>query len=277
MHLRGGGPVREYEKLSFRIKLLARNHKGRFVSDSRSFLGMDPDSEWLLLANATDESCIRNHLSWQLWSRWDTSGLTHLSTRLVEVFVNDEYMGIYEALQRIDVESELRKLGHSDRDGCARIIKPINLSRRMAFDFSKQAEIWMEIRAMPIWYSENTARDMLHRFVLLDAVPGSPDYLTDEEFARLASESFDIPELMNYYLFLQVTSLPYDNVVNNVYVWCLWDGDGYRYRLSPWDMDMAFLKLYTDREDGINEWMAVTRRMLHLNVGHCREALWNLW
>ena len=118
---------------------------------------------------------------------------------------------------------------------------------------------------------------MFENYVTLNLSEGQEGYLDDEAFAELALRSVNVEELMSYFLFMNVCSLPMDNVKNNVFIWAMKNEDGFVYTLSPWDMDWGFDKLFTDGTDSMNLWMMLPVRMLNLDIGGSREALWRLW
>ena len=63
-----------------------------------SFLGMPLESDWILNANYTDKSLMRNAMAYQVWQN-----MGHYATRyrFVEVILNDQYQGIYIFSEKI--------------------------------------------------------------------------------------------------------------------------------------------------------------------------------
>ena len=82
---------------------------------------------------------------------------------------------------------------------------------------------------------------------------------------------------MDFFLFTQAAGLGYDNVFNNVYMWAIKEGDRYMYHLSPWDMDMAFIKMLGYEEDTLNYYLKQAYRMLNLDVAESRKVLYEIW
>ena len=83
--------------------------------------------------------------------------------------------------------------------------------------------------------------------------------------------------MMDIFLFTQAAGLGYDNVFNNVYMWALKEGDHYVYHLSPWDMDMAFIKMLGSEEDTLNYYFRQAYRMLNLDAADSRKVLYEIW
>jgi len=63
-----------------------------------SFLGMPSESDWILNANYSDKSLIRNVMAYQIWRN-----MGHYSTRyhFVELILNSQYQGIYIFSEKI--------------------------------------------------------------------------------------------------------------------------------------------------------------------------------
>ena len=278
-HLRSGGYSKRFDKWSYRVELQRRTNKGRFAANKVSLLGIEPDSDWLLISNASDDVVIRNHLGFELWNRWypEGDGVCMLQSRLVEVFVQDQYMGLYQLLQPVRPAKEIARLGGSlSTDGVARIIKRKNIGKRPVENLSKRCEFVLEMRQVPDGTLE-TGLQIFDALIRLQTMRKSDLYMSNEDFIPLAIESSEPKSLMNYYLFTQAAGLPYDNVFNNVYITAIRRDGHYVYYFSPWDMDMGFKQLFRSDRDDLNLWLVLPTRMLDLGVGGVREAAWEIW
>jgi len=276
VHRRGGRFDDGAEKASFHVEFHELSAKGKDKKPELSVLGMEADSDWLLISHEGDASCMRNELAFDLWRKWNPDGnaFALLESRMVEVFFRDEYMGLYQLIQRIEPEEELTRMnGNLNRDAVARLIGMRFSTDRPVSQISLPIDGCMELRYAPAWMKPDHAFELMENYVTLNLPDGDESYLDDEAFAQLALSCVDVREIMSYYLFMNVCSLPLDNVKNNVYIWARWDGEKYRYTLSPWDMDSGFWPIFTDGSDSINQWMVLPVRMLNLNVGNCREVL----
>lgn len=287
VHQRGGRFYRGIDKNSYRLEF---HELEAYEGDSKravSALGMPADTDWLLIASPVDRTAIRNQLSWEMWKDWNAGGdlgINVLESRMVELFVEDEYLGLYQLMQRIDVENELVRMGGDlDTDMVGRKIQVSNLGDRPIMQMG-ESEPWIaELRYAPAGMSEDEAFDLMKRYALLEELEAKTDnILSDEAFEREVLAHFDIRSLMNYFLFVQAMSFGMDNVNNNVYIWTLFDDDGgYKHYLSPWDMDAGFMKLRTNPdgndEDEINMWMHLPNRVLSLDIGNSRQIAWEIW
>jgi hypothetical protein len=87
------------------------------VDTSVSILGMPAESDWVLHAPYSDKSLIRNALTYYLFERFG-----HYSPRnhFCEVFVNEEYMGLFLMVEKIKRDKnrvDIAKLTENDTSG----------------------------------------------------------------------------------------------------------------------------------------------------------------
>ena len=278
VHLRGGGFVKEYPKWSYRMEFHELTEHGD-DQVMRSVLGMPADSDWLLIGNGADGTCSRNELAWSLWRDWNPDGEAFMvqQSQMVEVFLDDEYVGIYQIMQRIDVEKEIERMGGNlMTDYVARIIKEANLGEKPNADWMDTAGLYGELRYAPYGASARTAFARFDPFIEMSI----PDrgVVSDERFTQLIEKHANIKEWLEYFLFVQAASLGHDNYFNNVYMWALREGENYVYQLSPWDMDMAFIRMFGNGDnDTINLYYTQVWRMLDLNIGDAQQMLWDIW
>ena len=263
VHTRSGGFYPGFDKFSYRIEFQTTQN-GKAAKQEVSLLGMEADTDWLLLCNAQDQTVIRNELCWDLWRKWNEGKTNYavLETRMVEVFVNDEYKGLYQLCQRVDVEKELIKNGgNPNTDYVVRLIRPARNTGRVVEDHMDTYTVAYELRNAPRGKNNVQAFEMMHAYEYMNYLE---PYVTDEVFLRLALEWADVEQLMDYYCFAQACSLGGDNVFNNLYIWIVRDDNGdFRYRLSPWDMDRSFnTKVDGETQDDLDLQMVMPRRML---------------
>lgn len=280
VHLRGGGFVKEYPKYSYRVELHTLSAHGDEKNDL-SVLGMPADSDWILIANAADSTCARNELAWGIWRDWNADGRGFMlqQSQMVEVFVEDEYVGIYQIMQRIRPDAEIVRMGGNlNTDLCARVIKDINIENRPVIDLMDSVNYWAELRYAPQGVS---AKRAFARFQPLwqmtTNIRTHAWWMDDETFAGTAEQCLDVHEMLDFFLFTQAAGLGYDNVFNNVYLWALRQGDHYVYHFSPWDMDMAFTKMLGFEEDTLNLYLFQTVRLLELDIGGARQMIRDVW
>lgn len=84
---RGNTTWTEMPKKPYRLKF----------DEKQSVLGMPADRSWALLANYADKSMVRNKLAMELGK---ASGLSYNPrSKFVELYLNDEYQGVYELFE----------------------------------------------------------------------------------------------------------------------------------------------------------------------------------
>lgn len=280
VHLRGGGFVKEYPKFSYRVELHTLSAHGD-AKDELSVLGMPADSDWILISNASDSTCSRNELAWGIWRDWNADGRGFMiqQTRMVEAFVEDEYVGIYQIMQRIRPEEEIVRMGgNPNTDYCARVIKDVNIENRPVIDLMDSVNYWAELRYAPQGVSAKRAFDQFEPYWRMNTrLEQNERWLDDEAFAQTAVQCTDMHEILDFFLFTQAAGLGYDNVFNNVYMWALKQDGHYVYHMSPWDMDMAFTKMLGSEADTINLYQIQAWRILDMNLGDTQHLIRDIW
>lgn len=82
-----------------------------------SLLGMPEENDWILHGPFSDKSLIRNVLAYHLGNQ---TGRWAPRTRYCELFINDEYMGIYILMEKIKRDAnrvDIAKLNPDDNEG----------------------------------------------------------------------------------------------------------------------------------------------------------------
>lgn len=99
---RGNSSWREYEKKGYQLTL----------PSATPVLGMSAGEKWLLLANSSDDSMLRNAVSFSMASQMDMAFVPDF--RFVDLWIDGEYMGTYMLCEKITVESTRLDLAHRD-------------------------------------------------------------------------------------------------------------------------------------------------------------------
>lgn len=279
IHLRGGG-FNEFkvDKQSYRLEFHEIDSQGKDRKKEIPVLGMEADTDWLLIGNGSDRTSVRNQLCWQLWNSWNPKGeaIGQLDSELVEVFLNNEYKGIFQLMQRYDIEKEIGRMGgNMQTDYVYRTIHKSNIdSQRPAKTYVQTVSQTIELRHKPEQIPQKRAFELADDYVKLT------ESISDEEFSSLVEKYIDVESLMSYYLFHQAADLSNDNVTNNLYIWAARGEDGeFTFNLSPWDMDLGLtLREWEDAQDEQSFlMMPIPRRILDLDLQGSREILWRIW
>lgn len=223
-----------------------RNYKIKFTDDHR-FFGLRNDDSWILDAGQADVFRLRNLIATELWNDFATKpyyinkepdALSGVRGKVVEVYLNDEYRGIYSFMENMDRKQ--MKLKKFDENG---------LIRGVMWKSKGYSSSMMTI--VPESYdNKESMMDVFEaKYPDLDDLD-STDYSTlwnainfvvnssDEEFRQHVHEYFDIPVIIDYYLFVYVLNA-LDNRGKNMY-WAVYDQTKDK-KITPavWDLDIS--------------------------------------
>lgn len=238
-------------KRNYKIKTI--NEKGK--SKDYSLLGMRKDNNWILDAGQVDLFRMRNRIATELWNDFSTKPYyanevvdvqTGVNGKVVEVVLNNEYYGIYSLTETMDrKELKLKKYDENDHSIHGQLWKASGYGYSTFWEepdtYDNYQETWNVFETKYPDLEDVCPTDYS---LLRDAI-----YFTatsdDATFSEKASEYFDIPVLIDYYIFLQVTN-GIDNIGKNMY-WAVYDKTKDR-KLTPaiWDLDATTGQYYTD-------------------------------
>lgn len=279
VHTRGGGFGKPIDKESYRVEFHATNGKGTDKKAKVSVLGMEADSDWLLLSNAQDPKSVCNYMAFDMWKKWNPDGaFTVLDSHMIELFVDDEYVGLYQLMQRVSPEKEILKMGGNlDTDCAVKVVVEHNKSDKPIENLMERVGYCVEYQYEPNGNAQR-AFENLEAYIMLNE--NGVKRLDDQQFEELARKHLSVDDLLSFYLFLQACILTDDNSYNNQYIWMSWEDGRYVYRLSPWDMDSGFSGRYL--EDGkldIKFTFApfAASRILDLDLMGSREKIHAIW
>lgn len=223
-----------------------RNYKIKFNED-HSFFGLRNDNNWILDAGQVDVFRLRNRVATELWNDFATKpyyvneepkAISGVRGQVVEVYLNDEYRGIYCFTECMDRKQ--LKLKKYDKDG----IIHGTLWKSTGYGASL-------MNTLPDSYDNcQPMMDVFEaKYPELDDLPNT-DYSTlwnaihfvinanDEEFCYHVAEYFDIPVVLDYYLFINLLGA-IDNTGKNMY-WAVYDKQKDK-KITPavWDLDLT--------------------------------------
>ena len=96
-----GNSTWNYPKKPYQIKFDSKT----------SILGMPIDKKWILLANYSDKTMLRNQVAFDLgkFSNLDWTP----ESRFLELFINDEYLGVYQITQKVEESANRVNIGNN--------------------------------------------------------------------------------------------------------------------------------------------------------------------
>lgn len=248
-HRGGSTNADDRHKRNYHFKLL--DDKG--ASLDLPLLGLRDDNSWLLDAGQVDLFRVRNHICHELWLDFSTPPYYHqqepksingCNAKMIELFVNDEYRGIYSLLEPVDRKQLKLKKYKKGVKGC--LWKTKDWQGTTFYDvissYNNQSATLMGFEAKyPEPGDDADTTDYSPLAAAVNFVVSS----TDTDFKQHIGEYIDVPVLMDYSLFVDLIN-GIDNGGKNCY-WSVYDkSKGERMSLTPWDMDATFGQNYTN-------------------------------
>ena len=225
-----------------------RNYKLKLDADT-TLLGMRNDNNWILDAGQPDVFRMRNRIAMDIWNDMahqpyyadlEPKARNGVSGHMVELFLNDEYRGIYNLSENIDRKQ--MKIKKIDKEtgairGC--LYKGISWQNTNMFsiltDYDNHQESFYGYEVKYPDLNDSDTTDWLP----LVSVSNIVRDMTKEQFIEEVDQYFDLPVLADYSIFLTVVNA-LDNSGKNMF-WAVYDKNiTQRLTLAPWDLDCTF-------------------------------------
>ena len=239
-----GTSSQQYDKKSYRVELWA-DETGAEMADT-TFLGMRSDDDWNLEAMWAQPLRLRDKVANELWMEMyqlpyaESEPDAHPGIRMVyaDVFINDEYMGVYALTERMD----RKQLGLRKYNGDLRgLLYKGNGPGAPTFEELPAYDNTLDTWANYEWVYPNesdTAINWNHLYSFTNFVMNASDNVFYAQYAA----QFDKANAIDYYLFIN-SLMAMDNMGRNLFL-ARYKKSGTYYYL-PWDLD-AILGLDTD-------------------------------
>lgn len=236
VEVRGGSsqanPKKSYE-LSFWADTLGDS------SRDVKLLGMRTDNKWNLQALYNEPLRTNSKVANELWQEMsqlyykakEPDAKNGIAMSYVELFINDEYKGLYSLTERIDRKQlKLKKYTTSIK---GELYKGSDWYGAVTFtslpEFSNTSLAWGGFEYKhPEEYTDWTNLYDFVKFV---------ETSSDAEFMQQYQSRFDLKNAVDYYIFLNVLRAA-DNTGKNLYIAKYNVGEPYFY--VPWDLDGVF-------------------------------------
>ena len=271
MHLRGASSL-AMDKKGYKIEF-TRDRNGAQKKISVTVPGFGEADALALLAGGYDDTKLRERLSWEAYNAIAADGEPFGGRQLqyAELFIDQQYMGLYLMLEPVDMEKELLLAGSrsAETDGVYRTAVLSLAEGRATKEHPRRVNTGYELYAAP------AAGDA---FAPLDAYLALMEEISDEEFEKMAFACIDMDSMLRYVLYVQAAGLT-DNFFNNMYIWAHRGENGYVYRFAPWDADLTWGLKPEDIGAEYENWMVfpIADRMLRLDAGGMREKMLDMW
>lgn len=271
-----------------------RNYKIKFTEDQQ-FFGLRKDNKWILDAGQADLFRLRNRIATELWNDMaqkpyyadeEPEALSGVRGRVVELFLNKEYQGIYCFTECMDRKQ--MKLKKVDKEtgiirGCLYKSEGYRASLMYKYPstYDNTHDTWdtFEVKYPELDDTQNGETDWSTLWNAINFVATS----SDAEFREHVAEYFDIPVIIDYYIFLNVLNA-FDNVGKNTF-WAVYDITKDK-KLTPavWDLDATVGQKWVDRylpgttgayspDYEMAAHTNLTKRLSNINVNGFNEAI----
>lgn len=227
-----------------------RNYNIKFEKDVKLF-DMRSDNNWMLDAGQPDVFRLRNRIAMDIWNDMahkpyyadlEPKARNGVKGRVVEVFLNNEYRGIYNLSEKLDrKQMKLMKVNPLTSEIHGVLYKGISWNYTIMNDSIYQYDNHSEtLYGYKVKYPDLNDNDTTDWKPLVDAINHNLILSYDDlEFEKQVSDWFDIPVLIDYSIFVSsINAL--DNNGKNTF-WAVYDKSvNHQLTLAPWDLDCTF-------------------------------------
>ncbi len=209
------------------------------LDEKAQLLGMSTDKEWVLLANYSDRSLLRNTTAFEI-SRIVGMDWTPRS-RNVEVYLNGTYLGVYQLAEHVKVSKERCNLNLVSEDATEPDDLLADYLMELDFHYDATHQFHTHIASLPIMFKDpeqpndaqfnyvqtcfNRAESALYAESFLDSTEGYSHYI-------------DVESFLKYYIVQELSKNCDGNMRGSCYL--ALKSDGKIYQPFVWDFDIAF-------------------------------------
>ena len=250
IHIRGG-IARGFPKKSYALKFVDNNGANK----DAEFFGLRKSSDWILDAMYIDKARARNRITTDVWHDID-SPLYYMTDDMkpqtngtrgvfVEVFLNNEYMGLYCFTEKID-RKQLQLLKNEENEDGNVVLRSLiykgytwdePILFRQYRNFKNTDWAWGGFEQKYPRPENGGQIDWSPIAKLVDFGVNS----TDEDFAANIDKYIDVDNFVDYTILMCIT-FAYDNTGKNAYwsVFDITDENLSKMFITPWDMDATW-------------------------------------
>lgn len=221
-----------------------------------SFFGLRSDFHWRLDAGQIDFARVRNRVSKDIWAEFahkpyyaayePKTPRNYVRGDFVEVFLNDEYMGIYSLNEHMDRQQlKLKQYDYENGVFHGGLWKPMKWTYTTMFGslptVNSNRKNWDEFY---VKYPNIDDVNPTNFQPLYNAVKYAY-YATTRNFLDSADYYYDVPVWRDYYLYTILLQAP-DNVGKNLYYACYDAATDKRLTIAVWDNDCTQGQFYSN-------------------------------
>lgn len=238
-------------------------------------LGLPKDDKYVLDALYVDTSKVRNLLSSDMWNLINDNQTINndLKGRFVELFDNDEYIGLYVIKEKVD-----KKMANVGNNGT--FVKSIFRSNDNFIEMYKSNNVvinGMNFLNYEIKYFNDESTYKLISMLC--------DYYSNDQSFESINENFILDNYFNYEVLVSLIGGD-DNINYNQYL-SLYDKDS-KILITPWDMDLTWginwndssdiRSIFTIESSYDTNWMNnnITNKMDYESLNYLKNRYWEL-
>jgi hypothetical protein len=227
-----------------------RNYNIKFDDDVKLF-NMREDNNWMLDAGQPDVFRMRNRIAMDLWNDMahkpyyadqEPKAINGVRGCMVEVFLNDEYRGIYNLSEKLDrKQMKLKKVSKSGEIHGVLYKGESFENTSMNDSIYRYDNYSLTLLGYEVKYPEpGDDCDSTDWKPLVDANNNILILCYDDEaFEKQVEQWFDIPVIIDYAVYLSSINA-IDNSGKNMF-WAIYDKEVSNcMTLAPWDLDCTF-------------------------------------
>lgn len=270
-----------------------RNYKIKF-KEKQQFFGLKADKNWILDAGQQDLFRLRNRIATELWNDFarkpyytadGAEVFTGVRGRVVEVFLNDEYVGIYSLTETMDNKTlglKKSKKGFIHGQLWKTSGRGLSMMYNTPPSFDNTSSTWDIFETKYPDIKDVNPTDYSPLWKAINFVVNS----SDDEFKDSVAYYFDLPVVEDYYIYAQ-TLCAVDNIGKNMY-WAIYDSkESPKITFAVWDLDLtvgsSYLKVYDQKytlpNHIIKGYFNLIKRLIATNAGNfnsqVRERYWS--
>lgn len=278
-----GQTTRAYPKKGYRVELIDVTQTGVINKNRESVLGMRTSDSWIFYAIYSDGTKVRDKFNTELWNQFGAKNTpydAHYGTHMeyAELIVNGEYRGLYGIMEPVDS----RQLQISDQD----YLYKRTYGRELLGELFDQAspEEYLTVLGMEL-KGRNGAGTKADWACFREFVTMCEE--EDTLFSREAEALLDMDNLADMWIYLQLL-YGEDNIYKNMFFVFRKESDGYRLYLVPWDTDLTWGNIYSEKKEDLYTIYAPERadqylewpladRLIRLDTGGIRKKIQERW
>ncbi len=231
-----------------------RNYSIKFVNENgekqnRQLLNMRRDNHWLLDAGQPDMARVRNRVATELWLDLSRPPyyyeqapdvLTGVRGEVVELFLGDEYRGIYSLTEAMD-RKQLQLVKHDTINNVFHggLWKTDEFNSQTGFRFTEPFNDSLpDYCSFAVKYPDIDEVFPTSYQVLYDAIYSMEVSETIDRYNNVVDSHFDMPVAIDYTIFY-LTLNANDNSARNIYWLCYDRAVDQRLSIAVWDLDAS--------------------------------------